>query len=714
MTAEAVQPPSLTEEAKAVVWQIFSEGASPLARRSSFDAIEPVIRKRLASKDAAPSIAAMREWFDSHDGRHWLRSDMQEAVAVMILEGVRIPCEEAEAWAVGSIDPEVAIPLVRSIWSCEQIDSLVEAALDALEKLCKRDNVLDASRLERPHYADVGTSRQAMERKGRLEAFRQLDSHGLDLVLQALHPAAGNLLALVVELRPERFESLIERLDHPVMQARATHHMVSAARHLDIRAIVQWIAHDSCDGLIALAILHTLNTVNRLDHDLRLADRMDADRYTPSTHLRPPLDDLDAAAAGLLQGLVERLALLDPPARARWIGELLSGAPFVLNRHHDHEIPRRVLELEKACTDLCVLLFRESWSDNLLPELIAGLRHTPRMSWTRHLAEIAWELRDVEPARAAEIARAVLIEHERQIAAELERGHVFLEWEDWDHREWLTCLGIALAMSCKEIDLPQWVGSRCRALPLSVWDAEEDSSAYSSADRVVQHRFLVALHAIPILNELGRPADPAAVLALAEALWAHCGFAGRYLHSGAESSIAAEYAARYAIEYGAPTNVWLLNQVRDPRLPPRSLWGLIDQRNKKNSRAGRNDAAGDELVAEELARIASERFDDGSEFNLEDLRLWGLLWLELGAIDEAEKTAEAILAFPLRPHDRAYKILALKLLAKVAGSRRLSATLAGVTASVYRQLWPGYAPNEERSDRQQVDEMLEQSMSRIV
>ena len=390
MTTETVQPPPLTEEAKAVVWQIFSEGASPLTRRSSYDAIEPVIRKRLSSKDAAPSIAAICEWFDSYDDRRWLKSDMQEAVAVMILEGVGTASEEAEVWAVGSIDAEVAIPLVRFVWSCEQIDSLVEAALDALEKLCNRDNVLDASRLERSGSADVRITRQAIEREGRLETFRQLDSHGLDLVLQALHPAAGNLLALVVELRPQRFESLIDRLDHPVMQARATHHMVAAARHLDLRATVRWIAHDSCDGLIALAILHTLNTVNSLDHDLRLADRMDTDRYTPSTHLRPPQDDLDAAAAGLLQGLVDQLALLDPRACARWIGELLTGATLVLNRHHDHEIPRRVSELEKACTELCVRLIRESWSDNLLPELIAGLRHTPRMSWTRHLAEIAW------------------------------------------------------------------------------------------------------------------------------------------------------------------------------------------------------------------------------------------------------------------------------------------------------------------------------------
>ena len=117
---------------------------------------------------------------------------------------------------------------------------------------------------------------------------------------------------------------------------------------------------------------------------------------------------------------------------------------------------------------------------------------------------------------------------------------------------------------------------------------------------------------------------------------------------------------------------------------------------------------------DELARIASDRFGDGSEFNLEALHFWGLLWLLLGAVDEAEKAATAILAFPLRSHDRGYKILALKLLAKVAGSRRLSPALAEFTASVYRQLWPGYAPHEERPDRQKVDEMLEQSMSPIL
>ena len=298
MTMETDRAPSVSEEAKAIIWQIFSEGASPRTRLSSYDAIEPVVRRHLSSSDAEPSIFAIRGWFESYGDRHWLKSDMREAAAAMIFEGVGTACGEEEVWAVGSIDAEVAIRVVPSFWSRQQIDAFVEATLDALEKLCIRGNVLDTSPLERSSPVDVTTMKQDMERDGRLEFYRRLDSHGLDLVLRALHPTVGNLLALVVELQPKKFQSMVERLDHPIVQARAAYHMVAATLHSDHRSTLRWIAHDSCDGLMALAIVHTLNTVNRLDHDIRLADRADPDRYPPSTELRPLQDDLDTAAAG--------------------------------------------------------------------------------------------------------------------------------------------------------------------------------------------------------------------------------------------------------------------------------------------------------------------------------------------------------------------------------------------------------------------------------
>ena len=112
-------------------------------------------------------------------------------------------------------------------------------------------------------------------------------------------------------------------------------------------------------------------------------------------------------------------------------------------------------------------------------------------------------------------------------------------------------------------------------------------------------------------------------------------------------------------------------------------------------------------------RIASDRFGDGRQCDLETLRFWGLLWLLLGAADEAEKTATAIFAFPLRAHDRGYKVLALKLLAMAGVARPSPPELADFTASLYKQLWPGYALPEERADREQIDEMLKRPASRI-
>ena len=81
----------------------------------------------------------------------------------------------------------------------------------------------------------------------------------------------------------------------------------------------------------------------------------------------------------------------------------------------------------------------------------------------------------------------------------------------------------------------------------------------------------------------------------------------------------------------------------------------------------------------------------------------------LGAIDEAKQTALAISAFPLKEHDRVYKILVLKLLLLVASKRKLAPTIEDYIVSFYGQLWPGYTPSEERADRQQIDELLARS-----
>ena len=715
MAASIMTDVSLPDEAKAVVWRIFGSGESPLTGRSTFDLIERVICKHVSSPSRRDwAISAIRGWFETIGERRWLKPDMREPVAVLILEGIGADRSETAVWAIGSIDGDLAESIIRSRWRPEEIESFVDAVLTTLDMICARDEVLDAVGVVPFAGLDSGKARiprDAVQREGRLETFQHLNSHGFDLVHRALHPPVGNLIELVIRLQPERFESLIKRLDHPVMQERAAYHMVAATRALHHRKPSQWITKDSCDALVALAIVHTLETVNRLDEEIRSSDRPGEDRCISSTELRPPEDDLDAVAVNLLNDLVARLAVLEPLECARWIGELLSRAPYALIRSHHFEKPRRMEQLERMGTDLLARLVRQSWSDDLLAALCAGLCLTPRRTWTRHLADVAWTVRDVEPAQAATLAQATLDEHERHVAEELERGHLFLHWSDWHDREWVAGLGAALALSSDELDLPEWVSTRCRALPLSVWDAEETYEAFITADRAAQIWFLVALHAAACLKQIGRAVDPTAVHTLAETVWAHCHFTSQYLLAGSDASVAAEHAARSAVEFGETSDLWLLEQARSPRVGPRALWALIDQRTKKTAREGGSSTGHDEMVIDEVARAASNRFGDGGQFDFESLHYWGRLWLQLNAIEQAGRTAKAIIAFPMRGFDRGSKILVMKLLTLGADGQGLDLEARDYIGSTYQELWPvyGYTPATEREDRQQIDELLERS-----
>ena len=718
MVNNSIPSISLPDEAKAVIWRIFGEGESPLKGWSTYELIDPIVRNHVVlPTEQDRAITEIRGWFESHEDRRWLKSDMGESVAELIVEGIGTECSETATWAIGSIDVGLAVRIIRSRWSYQEINSLVEAALTTLKRLCDRDEVLDTTRCAGFTAQDsikAKIPKDVLKREGRLETFQHLDNHGFELVHRGLHPAAGNLIELVIELRPEQFESLIEKLDHPVMQARAADHMIAAALSLNHRKALEWITKDSCDALVALAIVHTLNTVNKLDEDLRYADHMGVDQYRWRTELRLPQDDLDSAAAALLNDLVDRLAVFDPLSCARWIGELLSNAPYGLHQRAGHEKPPRIEQLERACTELLARLVCQSWSDTLLTELCSGLCLTPRTTWTRYMADVAWEIHEDEPARAAEIAQVALDLHNQHIAKQLEQNRLFLDWNDWHQREWFSSLGRAFVLSHEELDLPEWVSAQCRELPLSVWDAEENYEAFIAADRSAHHWFLVALHAIPVLKELGRTIDPAAVLTLAENLWDHCHFAGQYLPSHPAALVAAELAARFAAEFGEPNDAWLLDRARHLGVGPLALWALIDQRRLKDTREGRTDTHYDKMITRELVRFASDRFGDGVQFDLETLRFWGQLWLLLGAINEAEQTAIAISAFPLKEHDRVYKILVLKLFALVASKRKLSPEIKGYVASLYRQLWSSHTTSEELEDREQIDELLKQSESPIL
>ena len=557
MMARDTSIPLLSEEARGVIWRIFGAGVSPLKGRATKELIAPVIRKLVCHNEQARAIAEIHAWFEFVRNEWRLRPDMAEPVAAMILDGIGPDRSETATFAVGSINGDMAASIIGSNWPTEEIDSLVEATLVTLERLCRLDEVLDASRV--PDFAAVDANnakipKESLEKRGKLETFWNLDTYSSRLVHTGLHPVVENLIRLVARLRRELLPSMIKRLDHPVIQARVAGYVVTASDAFDHRQLLQWITKDSCDAEVALAIVHTLNAV----------EGFDADRSAESTENGTDLDAPDAEAADLLTGLVDRLADLPPLPCARWIGELLANAPYMLRQGGEHEATHPLKQLENACTEVLALLVRESWSEALLAELRARLSLTPRTTWPRHLAKVAWALRDAAPLRAAEIARATLDEDRRYVASELESNTLFMHWADWHTREWISGLGDALALSVEELDLPTWVSAQCRALPLTVWDAEENVQGFGTADRAVQHWFLVAFHAVESMEELGRKIDPGVVRTLAETFWGHCHFAGQFGIGEAEAPVVSEHAARFAIEYGEASDTWILDQVRNP------------------------------------------------------------------------------------------------------------------------------------------------------
>ena len=684
-----VSIPSLSEDVRSVIWRIFGAGTSPLTGRSTRELIESVIRKRVSHTEQDRAIAEIYSWFEVIGDEWRLRPDMADPVGVMIIDGVGSDRSEIAVFAVGSIDGELAASTIGSKWPAKEIDSFVEATLNALEHVCNMDQVLDATRVPDLASFDADNAKipkESLRRRGRLEAFRNLAVYGHGRVYRGLYPAVENLIRIVADLRRESLRSLIKRVDHPVIQARVAEYMVRASNPSDHRDPLRWITEDSCDAEVALAILHILNAVES-----------------------PDPGDSDERDDDLLTALVNSLAGLRPLACAGWMGELLANAPYVLRQVSEYEIPVRLKQLEEACTEVIARLVRLSWSEDLFSRLRAGLCLTPRTTWPRHLANVAWALRDVAPARAVEIAHATLDEDQRYVAHELELNHLFLHWADWHTREWMSGLGDALALSVERLDLPAWVSTQCRALPLSVWDAEEDSLAFNTADRAVQHWFLVAFHAVESMIALGRTVDPGAVRSLAEALWAHCHFAEQNGVNDVEAPIASEYAARACVEYGDPNGEWLLGQVRNPGVGPRALWALVDQRMQKTARGARLDTGHDEMINSGILRYASERFGDGTQFGLEALQFWGRLWLLLDAADRAEQTATVMLTFTRRRRERGSNILVLKLLALAASKRKLALAMESQVVSTYHHLWSSYTPSEERDDRRRIDEQLERS-----
>ena len=718
MPTDASSASNLCPQVRGLVWRIFGAGASPMKKSSTFDLIEPVLAKRssLPQHERNAHIAEIRGWFDTHDDHHWLKTDMRQPVIQIILDGIGVDFSDAAVWAVGSIDAEVVLPLLRTRWSDEDIDRFYSLALAEVQRATEDERILDAYRASRSLGGNQGKAtvpRKSIERESKLNTFRHLDSHGWDLVHYALDHAVSNLVQLLVDLRPARFASLVTSLDHPVLQVLATEHFIPSALRADHCAPLKWIQKDACDALVALTVFHTLATVNVLDEE-RETDPVKGSQSHWRTELRPDRDDLNAAARSLLHALVHKLSTLASVKCVKWLGELLSAAPYILHRSQHRERPQRVAELEEACIRQLSHHFAANHTDDALNAFRSGLALTPRNTWNRHVADLAWAMRADTPEGAHLLALATIDFHKEQIRNAQADDQFFLHWDDWHFREWFEAIGRALLLSTQRPSpnyYSEWVTARCMELPLSAWDAEENYSAFLTADRIAQHWFLVAIAALHHGSQIGLIADPIDIRALADLVWAHGHFTEQHRCINADVAVAAEVVARAVVQLGELDDAWFLRQAANSTLCSRVLWGLADQYVQRHP----GDKQHRIRFIEKFASTVVTRFGDAAQYSLGSLIYWAKLWLLLDACGPAEQTAIAIMqaTSQLRALQRAQVILILKLLALGTCEQRLSPDSERHFSTMYRQLWLPYTPDTERSDRGEVDAYLRRSQSSL-
>lgn len=691
---------SLPEAVGRIIWRIVGSNESPIARETTARLIEQTIRRhgsQVPSYIQDQAIANVSGWFDFHGDRGWLREDMREPVASLIIGGVKdalanqkgIDNHETAFCAVGSIEPGLAVNMISRSWSDEELDAFIDYAFKTLKTLSRKKAVLNADRMSLG-VAGARDSMQPVQEGERLETYWRLKDHDW-----WLYPSVANMIEFLVRLNPAHFQAIVEDTDHPVIHLRAARCVIDRDEPTVHYTPLRWLTKESSDSLVTLAIIHTLDNINRLDSDIPW-------RAEPSDKQ----DHGNLAASSLLEAMIERLGELEPVNCAQWIVELLNYGTSALNASGQDEKPGSVEQLDDLSSQQIERLVRGSWSDELVNVLRSGLSPSPFAPRILPLAQVAFSIRESEPARSTEIVRLILETHEEQIAASLDDGGGFYyHMSSWTHRDWVNGLAIALVLSDKELDLLDWVSEKCRELPLSVWDVEEDYGRFLNAEKVAQFRFLVALHAIQMLENVGRTVDPAIVLTLAESLWKHCEFIGRHIQRFRGSDVAA-YAARVSVQLGSPDNSWVMDQAENPGVSPRTLWALIDhQMADGDKRLGLHDIYQRSIVAE-LRRIASARFGDVR--GLEPLELYhlGELWLLLEVHDQAETTAMDIISHPQRQEIRAHKITALKLLAFASSKRRLAPEAENRIEALYGELWTSYTPPEERDERRKVDDLL--------
>ena len=692
-------PITLPNEAVPLVWRILGVGESPFRPSLDHKLVETWVRNHVSRRNQDTTIHEIQSWFRLNAERWTLRDELCVPAAMMILHGIKREIDDAGKsladdiafWAIGSIHPDVAETVIRCQWSADEVSALVNYVLETLNQLCQRNRVINPDRIAGLGGAGAVVTVDVTQQHDKLKSFQRMEE-----CEWWLYPGVLSMVGLLIKLDPSLFVPMVEKVEHPVVQRWAAQCAAGYFMRADFQRPLEWVSDRSPDAAVALAIVHVVENVNHLDAESRRKSRFHKEHV-----------GLDDTGSDLLTGLLDKLASIEPIAAARWMIELLNYSVAAFPAYGSPEKPGRVEQLEQLCVQKLSRLVCQHWSDELSQVLRARLLADPLLPKTLPVAYIAWEIRESGPERSAELACMILDEHERHVREALNGNHrFFYNSGNWSAQDWIFGLGIALALSGTDLDPLRWSLDRCGALPLSVWDADDDPKRFRKADEAVGLYCSVALRAVDILYSNGYSTDVGLAIALAEKLWDHRSFVERCAYSLPSDWDAAEYAARAAVALGKPTASWLLAQVSNPVVSPRILWVLVDESRSWTGHTTGHPALPEKTIRSRLLRAASNRYGNSTGMNLDDLRYLARLWPLLGGAKEAEHTAMNILAFRRPKLQRTDQIAALELLAFAASLRRPTATITETTTSLYGELWPGHTPLGEVEKREVVDDLL--------
>ena len=688
-----IQLPAAAQQA---IWRIFGNGLDPSKQRTCHELVELTIQKQLGKTgEADRAIAEIRSWFDPDGGPYQLRPDMSEPVAEIIIAGTRealsattgIENHDTAFWAMGSIRSDLSAPIMRASWSPEQIGRFAAYALDILESLHKKGKIIDPKHIVGPDIRGATAHPQEIGHDDPLRNFQV----GPDTAYQAyrlMYPGIPPVVDLILELKPEMLPEMVGKIQNRLLQSFAGSRLAGIRATSDYRQPLNWIADTSSTALIALAILHTLKIVHEREIASMTLSASGAAETVGLVAVSDPIADL-----------VSSLSALGPARSTWWASELLNHTPLGHNQYRKLTAE----QVEQRCTQLLQDNVLHHWCDEVMNELEDGLRRARFSPRGKPLADIAWGMRDAQPEKASLISGIILDEHERRMAMALQDNARFPYLASGrDHQDWLTALGRAVVIHHNDLDPLDWAMERCKALPLSAWDADEDGGVFRAADRVARTQMTVGLYAVQLLTEAGRVLDCTKLLTFAERVWANADFVRRCRDLPVEDSATADLAARVAAVFGEPDQAWVLQQANGPAMDPQPLWALLDQMKRQG-----NAAVHDSTHAE-IRKIASARYiSNAAAVNPQSALHLANLWVLLDAPQEAVKTAQVLLTCHPSYAERAHAIPALKMLAFAASRGELADDLAETSRSLYDNLWGKYTPEDEIQAQQEIDAFLE-------